>query len=647
MLKNQFLLVIILLVAITTNSQTLFSFGSKKVSREEFLKAFNKNNAEVKPTGEAYREYLDLYIRFKIKVQAALDLKLDTLPTQLAELKSFRSQVANNYMNDEASMNLLIEEALQRSTKDIQVSHIYVQIPAEASPAIVLKAQEKINLAYNRLLKGEEFEKVAVALSEDPAISTNNGNIGYITAFVLPYDLESLGYNTPLNKFSKPYRSKIGFHIFKKTAERPAIGKMRAAQILIAFPPDATSAQKQLAGLLADSLYRALNNGAEFKQLAQRFSNDNLSYQNGGEMQEFGTGRYAPEFENAAFALSKDGDISQPIASSYGYHIIKRLSIRPVLADKNNKTILDDYRQTIAQNDRMEVSKKLLLKKILQQTGYKKNPVNQKSLDRITDSLLASKTPPALADVKGNTVLFQFTNQKIKVQDWINYLEAARSVQSITAGKTKTQLFEQFVETTALEYYKEHLETYNKDFAYQLKEFKEGNLLFEIMQRKIWDMASSDTIGLKKYYGDHQANYWWETSADALILTASNDSIAEVAKLKLPAQYSDWRLLVDKSEGGLLGDSGRFELGQLPVVEKTAFSTGLITAPIKNEADNSSTFCYILKLYNNREPRSFNDARGFVINDYQNFLEEKWVSSLKKKYPVIIDEVVFKNLPMK
>lgn len=643
--KKPIIISLLLFVYSAANAQTLFSYGTKTVSRDEFLKAFNKNNAESKTGTQAYREYLELYTRFKIKVQAALDMKLDSLPAQQTELKSFRSQIASNYMNDEASMNMLVEEAIKRSGKDIQLSHIYVQLPADATTEKLQQAQEKINQAYARLQKGEAFDKVATALSEDPAVVSNKGDIGFITAFLLPYDLESIAYNTPVGKFSKPYRSKIGFHIFKNKSERRAIGKIRVAQILISFPPDASPVQKQQVALRADSLYRALQNGADFKQLARQFSNDNISYLNGGEMQEFGTGRYESAFETAAFSLQNDGDISKPVASSYGYHIIKRIQRNPVLTDKNNKTVWENYRQQIAQNDRMEVSRKLLLKKILQQTGYKKFAVNQRSLNRITDSVLAEKGVPQLPDLKTNAVLFSFPRQLVKVQDWVNYLEGIRTAQNLRAGKTNTQLFDQFVETTAQEYYRENLETYNKEFAYQVKEFKEGNLLFEIMQRKIWDRASADSAGLKKYYDEHKTNYWWEASADALILTATNDSVAEASKAILASGYSAWRPLIDKSEGGLLGDSGRFELGQLPVVERTAFAPGLITATVKNETDNSATFCYIIKLYNNREQRSFNDARGFVINDYQNFLEEKWIAELKKKYPVKIDEAVFKSLP--
>lgn len=633
-----------LFATITVQSQTIFTYGNKPVSKEEFLKAYNKNATETKPDAKAYREYLDLYIRFKLKVQAALDSRLDTLPSQKSELRSFRSQVASAYMNDEESVNKMIDEAIQRSGTEVRLSHIFVQLPMGASEEQVKKAQEKINLAYSRLQKGEDFGKLAAELSEDPSAVNNKGNIGYITVFTLPYDLENLAYSTPLGKFSAPYKSKIGYHIFKKEAERKALGKIRVAQVLLAFPPDVTPAKKQQLAQLADSLYKALQKGADFKQIALQFSNDNISYQNGGELMEFGIGKYEADFENAAFALANDGDISAPFTTSYGYHILKRLQVKTPNPDKNDKANREEMRQLISQNDRMEVAKKNLVKKVFQQTGYKKMPVNEKSLFRITDSVMESKKTPALPDLKSNTVLFSFPGQNIRLQDWINYLEASRAVQQAQGRKPNRELFDLFVETTALEYYRDHLEQYNKEFAYQLKEFREGNLLFEIMQRKIWDRASADTAGLKAYYNSRKNNYWWEASADALIFTASNDSVANALKENLEKDYKNWRQWVDNSNGAILGDSGRFELGQIPVVERTAFSEKLITAPVKNETDNSLTFAYIIKMYNNREPRSFNDARGFVINDYQGYLEERWIAELKKKYPVKVNEAVLKSL---
>ena len=629
----------------TSQAQTLFTYGNKSVGKEEFLKAYGKNNNGEKPTESSYREYLDLYTKFKIKVKAALDLKLDTLANLKAELQNFRSQIAENFMNEEGSIEELIDEAYVRGQKDIHLAHIFIPVRKEDSAGRIQAAQAKINKAYDEL-KQRSFEQVAVAYSEDPAAKTNKGDIGYITVFVLPYNIENIVYNLTRGHYSKPFRSATGFHIFKNVNERPAEGRIRAAQILISAPPE--DSKPQAGSSLkrkTDSIFNALQNGADFKSLALQFSNDNLSYENGGELPEFGVGRYDPVFESAAFALQKDGEISKPVLTEFGYHIIRRLSRIPVQQNKNDQQWRENTRQLILQNDRMEVARKRMVKTIQQKIQFKKLPHNDKSLWRLTDSILEGKRLPMLVDLNSNTGLFAFTKQTIRVKDFQNYLESIRSIQSLVSGKTNQQIFDQFVETSSLGYYRDHLEEFNRDFVYQLNEFREGNLLFEVMQRKVWDAASADTTALRLFYEKHREKYWWENSADAIIFTCTDLAEAENLKASIKNNPSGWRSAVESKNGTIQGDSGRFELGQIPVVERTNFTEGLLTANVKNDADNSITFAYILTLYNKREPRNFADAKGFVINDYQEYLENRWIESLKKKYPVKLNEAVFSSLP--
>ena len=629
----------------TAVAQTIFTVGSKQVSKDEFLKAYRKNNTEEKPSAKAYRDYLELYSRFKLKVQAALDAKMDTLSNQVIELKSFRNQIADAYMNDEESMNLLINEVFDRRKKDIHLAHIFIPLSDTSADSQVAEKQARINKAYQALLKGEDFGKVAMQYSADPTVATNKGDIGFITVYSLPYDLETIAYSTAPGKISKPYRSKVGLHIFKNIEERKAKGKIHVAQILLSVPPGPSNAQIDAVRKKADSLYNLLLNGGDFKKLALEFSADNFSYQTGGELPPFGVGRFEKTFENAAFSLNRDGEIGKPVQTSFGFHILKRLGVQPINDNRNNPEEREMVKQEIFQNDRMEYAKKMMVKKIYARTGLKRYPVNKKDLWIYTDSILNSKYPKQVGTVNVNTPLFGFTKQTIKGKDWMLYLEAIRSAPNIRGLKTPEQLFEQYIETSAFEYYKDHLEDYNRAFALQLQEFKEGNLLFEIMQRQIWDKASTDTAGLRTFYNANKDKYWWDASADAIIMTSNNDSIGKATSKKISTDPKLWRELMEFSNGAIQADSGRFELGQLPVVDRTNFTDGLLTAPVKNDADNTSTYVYVIKVRRDREPRSFEDARGFVINDYQNYLDEKWVAELKKKYPVKVNEPVVATLP--
>lgn len=201
-MKRVLLIVFLLFTARIFFGQTLVSFGGHQISRNEFLTAYRKNNTNKKASEQSYRDYLELYTRYRLKVQAAYDRKMDTLPGQISELQNFRSQIADQYSNDETSLNRMTEEAFHRSQKDIRVSYIFVSVPKTATAADTLKARKKIMVAYDNLKRNKRFEETALAYSDDPFVKINQGDLGYITVFDLPYAMESVAYQTKVGKFS-------------------------------------------------------------------------------------------------------------------------------------------------------------------------------------------------------------------------------------------------------------------------------------------------------------------------------------------------------------------------------------------------------------------------------------------------------------
>ncbi len=633
----------------SASAQTLFTLDGTGISKEEFLKAYNKNNNGNKASDRSYRDYLELYIHYKLKVRAAYDTQLDTLAGQRSELQNFRSQVAENYLKDEVSLDRLEKEAFTRGQKDVGISHIFIALPKNPSVTDTLRAYEKAMAAYNELKRGKKFSETALAYSEDPSVKTNQGNLGYITVFTLPYVLETLAYTTAPGKFSMPYRSKGGYHIFKNEGERKALGRLKVAQILLSFPPGATEAMRIATHQKADSVYTLLQKGADFASLAKTISGDNLSYQLGGELPEFGIGHYDSAFEAAAFALDREGAISKPIPSNYGYHIIRLIARKPFphqLDEEAGNTL----KQQVLNDPRIEISRKALFARIYQQTGMQRAAVSDADLSAFTDSAMRNIGLTNYGNLNFSTVLLSFERRSYPAKEWLDYVRTVRG-QRIGGPQANKDLFERWVERVSQEYYRNHLEEYNKDFAFQLTEFKEGNLLFEIMQRKIWDKASTDSTGLRNYYEAHKNKYWWESSADALLFTSASQQSAEALKEKLQSHgAASWRLWTDSAGAGTQADSGRYELAQIPGATGGAGSSAVVSAGsftplVTNKADNTVSFAYILNFYRERSPRNYRDARGFVINDYQTWLEDQWIATLKKKYPVKVDEAVLASLP--
>lgn len=637
-----------------TREQTVFTYGKYAVSKDEFLKAYHKNNSSA--TGDSIQtvpEYLDLYIKFKLKVRAALDSRLDTLPSQKADLLNFRRSIESNFMKDDKHVMELAEEAYARSKKDIHVAHIFIPfdenivknpgayqtVPRKTDTTLPWK---KVQEAYERLKAGQDFDAVSTAYSlapSDASVPKIGSDLGYITVFSLPYELENVIYSLPVGAYSKPFKSKAGYHIFKNLEERPAVGRIKIAQILLAYPPGSSTEDKKNIRKLGDSLYSALLKGAAFEELVKKYSDDRTSAPANGQLPEFGVGRYDAQFERTAFSLSKKGDLSKPFESAYGIHILKL--IEHVRAPSEKKAALESFSSQVREDNRIEMAHRNFEKEIMAKVGFKQNPYDQKGLWMMTDSFLMANKVIELKTINKNTVLHSFTKGNLKVMDWLQYVKAVRTIGS----PAYPEMMKRFVGISAMEYYQAHMEDYNPDFKYQINEFKEGNLLFEIMERQVWAKAAEDSVGLLKYYQTHRDKYKWGPSATAIFFTATNTQMADEAKKKLSAEgLVNWHKMVNNSNGRLLGDSGRFDLSQIPLPRETRPGAGLMTPYLINEQDSTVTFTYIVKVFEQPAPRSFEEARGLVINDYQNELEEKWIAQLKKKYPVVVNKPLVNSL---
>ncbi len=627
---------------VVANAQPVFTYGKNAVTKEEFLKAFNKNPTAQDKRRQSLKEYLDLYINFKLKVQAAYDAKLQDDPTQKYELDNFRKQVADNIINEEAKLKDLSREAFTRSMKDIHLAQVFIEVNGKEDST---QAYKKIRSAYDQLKAGKDFSKISQEYSNDAFTKQSSGDLGFITVFTLPYDFENVAYSLKPGTFSAPFRSKLGYHIFKNLEERKGLGRRRVAQILVSYPPGSAEAEKLLARQKADSVYSLLQQDtSRFISMVRDVSADVSSVNNYGQLAEFGVGQFSPPFERAAFSLSAPGEITRPFETNYGYHILKLLEIKPAGGSFDDPETAAIFKERTLQDDRLTQSRKALVAKKLALIRYKPAPYDAKQLWAFTDSSTAGKTIAVFKNIKQETVLFSFAKQQITVADWLKFARAVRTMQSETGKKDYPELMKEYVGITAGEYYRNHLEDYSPGYKQQVKEFVEANLLFGIMDKNVWGRANVDTAGLLTHYNSHKQKYKGPESADALIVSCGSDAIYQQVVTRLTDSITGWRGITEAYGNVVMADSGRYELSQLPVVDRTNFSQGLFTAPVKNQADNTTSFNYIFRLYPGQQQRSFDDARGMVISDYQQVLEERWLAELKKKYPVKVNEAVFNTL---
>lgn len=637
-------IILFLSLSLSGHAQTLFTYGPDKVSSAEFLSAYRRNNTGA-DDAKARADYLELYTRFRLKVREAHAMRLDTLATQKADLQGFRRQIEGPYLTDNDELDRMTLEAFERSKKDIRLSHIlipfrsdYVANPydtrmpdaQDSARAAKLAAQVK-----ERLAKGEDFGQLARSFSADPSAKTNGGDMGWITVFVLPYELENAAYDLKNGGISNMVSSRIGYHFIKRTDERQALGTMNLSQILLATEPGATPAKLAEHARLADSLYNAIKAGASFEDLARNFSNDRTSYQSGGQLPPVTVGQYDAAFEQAAFALTKDGEVSRPVLTSYGYHILKRNTASPVITEQAKA--LPDLRARVMSDTRKNLARTRFEQKVIGTIGLKELVTDKARLWAITDSSLVRKKEVTTGTVNVKSPLFRIKERTVTVGDWLKYVNSMYLNDPETLRKYALY-YDQFRSISAVGYYSDHLEDYNDTYKAQLNEFRDGNLLFEVMDRKVWSKASSDLPALRKHYEANRAKYAWGPSVEAILITAQDSMAAATTAKALQVEPGKWKELAAMSAGTLQLDSSRYEITQIRYGKTSDLRPGYISPIQVNPSDRTATTTVVLSYHPDPSPRSFEEARGIVINDYQQVLEDQWVAELKKKYPVKLDK---------
>jgi peptidyl-prolyl cis-trans isomerase SurA len=618
-------------IAWAAHAQTLFTCNNKPVSKQEFLKAFNKNPDTTGNHAQKLHEYLDMYINFKLKLQQAYDENLEKKEEFRDEGDNFKKQLTENYINEQANINQLVHEAFVRSQKDILLSEVFVATGADTADA-----WKKINGAQTALNAGKSFTEVTQAFSTDEGLKQASGNMGYITVFTLPYEVENIVYALKPGQYSSIYHSAVGYHIFKNVSERPAAGKRKIQQILLPVNASFTSEEKMAVKSRADSVYHLLLKGAPFDDMVTQFSSPGDAMQTKG-ITNVTVGVYSSDFENKVFTLTP-GMVPPPFETSYGYNIIKLLSTEPVNTREDDVVSTANLQQQVESDGRLTTAKNNLVQQWMALTKYKPAVYNQQDLWNYTDSALTHKNKVTYKGITAQTLLFSFAKQNITAADWVTYL---RLKQGNGGQKTYTALLNDFTKQSCSDYYHNHIEDYNPSIGEQMKEFNEANLLFAVMDEHIWGKAAQDSVALLQYYNQHKPNYTWAPGIGALVVTAPTKEVLDSLAPKIKADPADWRNIT----GALAtADSNRYENGQYPVKQDVPMRAGFISAPEKNDAGDSWSLIYVFNVYPRQAQRNFDDAKGMVINDYQQVLEESWLKELRKKYVVKVNDDVVKTL---
>lgn len=635
-------------------SQTLFSYGKEPVSKEEFLRVYQKNNVNKSTdySEKALRDYLDLYALFRMKVAEAEQLQLDTLPNIQRELDGYRRQLARNYLSDKQVAGQLLREAYDRMQEEVHVQHIMIAAPANMLPADTLKAKARIDSAYNAIQKGADFAKLAMAVSDDKGSKERGGDIGYITGLQTLYNFENAVYQTPVGKVSRPFRTQFGYHIIKVLGKRPARGEVTVAHILLSAPKTGGDAAVTQALMRADTVLKALKAGKSWDDLVRQYSDDKYTVNNGGELQRFGAGRMVPAFEDAAFALKKPGDISQPIKTDYGYHIIKLIGKYP---PQPLDSVKDELRRKIDNDSRSQIARDKYLADAKKENNYKEYPENLKAVISRISATRDSSGQQAVTfkgeDFRDMTQpVFELGGKKYLQSDYVNFAE------QLTRGRLNgpkdalmKDIFRIYVERTVTDYQEHNLADKNPEFKNLMDEYRSGIMLFELMDRKVWSRANQDSTGLKAYYEANKSKYQWQPGfSGAVMLVSDADALKRLQDYvaKHPKATDEELLAALNTEAhpnSISVQRGRYEYANFKEVPASELTVGKLSKPVKN-SEGIYTVVLTTEKFAGPGQKTLEEARGYVVSDYQDYLEKQWDAELRSKYPLTVNDKVLKSL---
>ncbi|WP_396217329.1 peptidylprolyl isomerase [Flavobacterium sp.] len=633
-------------IAQNTTKDVLFTIDSNEYKIDEFKRIYLKNLDLVKDDSQKdLNQYLELFIGYKLKVNKAYKLGLQNNTKYQSELSSYRNQLSKSYLNDSKVTNQLIEEAYSRSTKEVKASHILLSFDESIKGTDTLAFYNKALALKKQIEKGESFESVAMANSQDPSVADNKGNLGYFSAFRMVYPFESAAYKTEVGQISNPIRTRFGYHLIKVTDKRDNKGEVTVAHIMILNPTDATDEAKLKAKQTIEDISKKIQQGESFEVLASQFSEDKSTAVKGGVLQRFGTGQLSSEaFESAAFSLENKGDISQPFESGFGWHIVKLIEKHPVKSLADSKSELENK---IKRDERSIIITNTLASKLKLKYKQEVNKTQYKNIEKtVTDAIYSQTWELPKEDISINDdVLVIDKNKKVPTMSFANYIQSQQKNKLSTKPITKlvSELFESWKDEQLIGYYTDNLENEFIDFKNVMDEYRDGLLLFDLMEKEIWDKSKTDTIGLQNFYSLNKSKYNWKERFDVDILSSTDATVIETAQKMLQKGKSIEYIkskLNKNDKVAIMVKSGLFEKNY-DILDKIP---NLTVGANNTYKDANYSFVVNVKSTKPAETKALEDCKSKVINDYQQYLESTWVDELKKEFKININTAVFENV---
>jgi peptidyl-prolyl cis-trans isomerase SurA len=620
--------------------EVLLKVDGEAVMSSEFLRVYNKNLDLVKDESQKDIDgYLKLFTEYQLKLKEARRLKLNEDKKYQREFLSYKKQLTKNYLSENKVTDVLVEEAYNRSNIDINASHVLVRL--EDTEKDTINAYNEVLALRKRVLK-EGFDKVKTEVHDGKSIFLED--LGYFSAFKMMYDFETVAYSTTVGEISMPFRTKFGYHVVKINDKRTSKGTVTAAHIMVAL------AQKD--SLLdpeqrINEIYKKLNQGESFESLAKQFSDDKSSAKKGGKITPFKSGQLSSEiFENEAFGLEADGDVSKPFKTNYGWHIVKRIDLKPIQSFKEVKASLVNK---VKRDSRSKLINTAMVNELKKRYQITYNPDAKKYFESIISNEFFARSWRLPEDFQKEETIFSFNNRSVTYNEFSRHLTSA---QRIHAGKPMPfsslieKEYDSFFEKSILQFREDNLELENKDFANILKEYRDGLLLFDLMEKEIWNKASKDTLGLETFYNKNKSKYQWEDRVEIVMATSADETNAKAALKMMKKGKSEDEIntaINTDTKQNVIFTKGTYNTDDSKLPTNFVSNKGISKIYQHNEAFHAIDVKAVLPA----GIKTLEEAKGNVINDYQIEIEANWINDLHNRYKVEVNKKALKAIKSK
>jgi peptidyl-prolyl cis-trans isomerase SurA len=620
----------------------LMTIGNEEVFADEFLHILSKNRAfqekEAIMDQAIFKENFELFVNFKLKVKEAENRGLDQTEEFEREFSMFKEDLIRPFLIKNSLQEGELMKAYNRMQEIVKASHILLQFPANASREDTIAVFRMAQKLKTQSEEGADFNELALEYSDDPSAQENKGSLGYFTALQMVHQFEDAAFGIEVGEISEPILTNYGYHIIKLEDRKPNPGEIRVSHILVRSQSGDPVAEERALRRVGDIYTELQKEESVWEEVCAQYSEDQGTKNSGGLLPFISIGSVIPDFEKVAFSLTEIGEISPPVKTPYGYHIIRLEDKKPLATFEEmepmiKSKILRDSRSTLIQS---------------QVTSIQKSRFNFEENEALVDSLISKFENQSRAMIEQelenpnleNQQLFSINGVPTELSDLREFIQS--NTQTIRPGTRNyfATWYDKFVEVSLNQSEEKYLEENNKEYQLTLKEYRDGILLFTLMNENVWQKALEDSLGQVSFYEKNVDRYQWKERTEALIVKMAKDNVSAGVRRFL-SDKSYQKNLVSRLENTFLNDdplaftidNNIYEFDSHPILSRVMDKKSLQEIKIDNK-----THFILLGNKIPAGPKKFDETRGKVIQDYQEYLDKSLLETLKANYIIRINE---------